>query len=111
MLGGLPRHEHGTGHICREYPFKTGEIHLDEWLVHADACIVHQNVEMIEYLKQFLVASKDICFLAYVCEDGMGPDRRAGGDQSFLIAARYRDLRAGLDQHLRNGETDAARSS
>ena len=110
MLCGLPRHQHGAGHIGREHLFKAGEVHLDERLDHADTGVVHQNVEVIECLKQFLVGPKDVRLLCHVRVDGVGADRLAGGGQPLFVAARDRDLRAGLGQCLRNGETDAARS-
>jgi hypothetical protein len=62
------------------------------------------------YLKQFRIAPKDVRLLCHVGADRMGADRLAGGGQPLFVAARYRDLRAGLGQCLRNGETDAVRS-
>ena len=110
MLCGLPRHQHGAGNIGREYLFKAGEIHLDKRLDHAEAGVIDEDVEMIEFLKQFLIASEDVRLLCHVRVDGMGAYRLAGGGQPLFVAARYRDLRARLGQCLRNRETDAVRS-
>src|SRR6202023_789391 len=77
MLCGLPCHQHGAGHIGREYLFKADEIDLDERLDHADAGVVYENVKMIEYLKQFLIGPDDVRLLCHVRIDGMGAYRLA----------------------------------
>ena len=111
MLCGLPCHQHGAGDIGGEHVFEAGEIHLDERLDHAEAGVVHQNVEVIEYLEQLPVGPQDVRFLCHVRADGMGANGSAGGGQPLVVAPRNGDFGAGPGQSPGNGETDAARSA
>jgi hypothetical protein len=111
MPGGLPCHQHGAGDIGGEHLLEAGEIHLDERLEHTEAGVVHQNVEVIEYLKQLPVGPEDVRFPCHVRADGMGTNCSAGGGQPLFVASRNGDFGAGLGQSSGNGEADAARAA
>ena len=57
MLGGFARHQHRAGDVGGETALEARAVEIDEVLEHAEAGVVHQDVEIAEFLR----AIRDRC--------------------------------------------------
>ena len=111
MLGCLAGHEHGAGDVGCEDGIEALAVHIHEVFERAQACVVDQDVEVIEFPQDFPVCSSDVVLVGGIRANGMRLQRFRRFRQPPLVASRYGDARPCGGQYLRDCAPYAATSA
>ena len=106
--GCLARHEHHSGDVSGEDGVEAGAIHVDQFLKHADAGIVDQDVQVAEFLLHLTKGPQDVGLVGDVRLYPDHAQRTCGFGQPFGVAPGDGDARARLFQYLGRGPADPA---
>ena len=108
QLGRFARHQHDARDVGGKDGVEAGAIHIDQFLEHADAGIINQDIQVTQLLLDFLKSPQDIGLIGDIRLYAYHAQRAGSFSQPFRVAPRDGDARARLCQYLGRGPADAA---